>query len=539
MDEPKKLTLNGLIEWNKVRAKSEADTDTIIEKYNDTSARENRISTIVIGTVEGDPSFLENIIYINMSNNIDRNVSLTSELSNFEFTQNTTLRRFEGVPQPGNGAKGCYLSHLHALAFGCSLGTHITVLEDDFTFNVSRADLESYLQQAETATQGRWDVIVLGQYVHKWQQFELFPSVFRILHGTTTSGYIVNRNHIRDLLLKFHQEFLLRAHVEKFEHDDNLDQIQVMFQTQDIWLGFEKSMGAQRAGLSIIGNQIIHNSWVCNATFDKWRTPAEHLWHDLVLVTPAFRSQRVALCFVATGKYIQYLQSVMQSCVQRFVKPHMLEFFVFTDDLKAVPESCQHAYFVERKGFPGDTLYRYHYILTAEKDLQNMSHIFYMDVDYWVCNATDNDKLLVSDGLVATAHLHNLHVTDSNQFHRGTPDTNPHSTAYVSETTKMVNYYCGGFQGGKASSFLTACREMKQNIDIDDTNHIMAAWHDESHWNRYLIDHPPQAILTQSYVYPEQCLDANCDEENCVALRRDHIKPVMVALSKNHKSVRL
>jgi hypothetical protein len=33
---------------------------------------------------------------------------------------------------------------------------------------------------------------------------------------------------------------------------------------------------------------------------------------------------------------------------------------------------------------------------------------------------------------------------------------------------------------------------------------IVARWHDESHWNRYLIDHPPSLVLSPSYCcYPD------------------------------------
>lgn len=38
-------------------------------------------------------------------------------------------------------------------------------------------------------------------------------------------------------------------------------------------------------------------------------------------------------------------------------------------------------------------------------------------------------------------------------------------------------------------------------IDEDAARGITAVWHDESHWNRYLIDREPSLILSPSYCW--------------------------------------
>jgi histo-blood group ABO system transferase len=172
-------------------------------------------------------------------------------------------------------------------------------------------------------------------------------------------------------------------------------------------------------------------------------------------------------------------------------------------------------------------------MLKAEHALKKVDYIFYMDADYWVCNPTDTDALLVN-GLVATAHVLNLVVPATSPM--GPVETNPQSTAYVRTGTNTQLYYCGGFQGGSSEAYLQACRGISKGIDEDDKNGIMAAWHDESHWNRYLVDHPPTTVLSQSYMYPESCLSKPDEYNGC--LRRMQINPVMVALDKNHKKVR-
>ena len=167
--------------------------------------------------------------------------------------------------------------------------------------------------------------------------------------------------------------------------------------------------------------------------------------------------------------------------------------------------------------------------------MKRFDHMFYMDVDYWVCNVPPESDLLV-DGIVGVSHLHNLYPHKGP--HVGSPDTNPKSMACVKPKEKMTTYFSGGFQGGSASAMLQACRTIKSRIDQDDAKGVLALWHDESHWNRYLLDHPPAKTVSQSYVYPEQCLVRSCTEENCKQLRQAGVVPLMVALDKDHRAVR-
>ena len=77
--------------------------------------------------------------------------------------------------------------------------------------------------------------------------------------------------------------------------------------------------------------------------------------------------------------------------------------------------------------------------------------------------------------------------------------------AYVppQQRGRARHYYCGGFQGGAAATYLAATRVMDAAIADDERRGIVAWWHDESHWNRYLIDHPPTVELSHEYMCPE------------------------------------
>lgn len=508
--------------------------------------KESRFVRINVNDVDANPSSISNICYINMDKNPERNELMKVELSNQHFPESTVIERFVGIPVPGNGAKGCFLSHLNILsqAIREKYG-HTMILEDDFVFAYSRDILESHISKVDKLLKGRWDVIVLGQYVTEWQPLELSdPKVFRLLRSTTTSGYIVNKNYIQDLFLKWNQAFEKIKDHEPFEPEDNLDQIQTHFQRVDIWIGFERPLGRQRAGATTISDGWADNSWSCNSAHNRWFHGVDKSRGGMLLLQKPFKSKKVAVCLVATGNYYIFLHDVMRSCYDRFVKPHELEFHVHADQLDKIPDMFEgskiYKYFTERKGFPGDTLYRYHYILRGEERLKEVDFIFYMDADYYVYNVPDTD-LMASTGLIATTHLHALRESPEKHFRLGSVDVNTNSTAFVGPEEPMIAYFCGGFQGGTSDSFLEACRTMKQNIDIDDSHSVMAKWHDESHWNRYLINHPPSTILSQSYVYPENCLSKSVlnVDSTCSLLRDKNIVPIMLALSKDHKKIRM
>lgn len=148
--------------------------------------------------------------------------------------------------------------------------------------------------------------------------------------------------------------------------------------------------------------------------------------------------------------------------------------------------------------WPLATLMRYHLFLQQEEALKEYDYIFYCDVDMRMVD-TITDEIL-GDGL--TAALHPMYA-----FRPGLRfplEPNPVSAAYI----KVPQYYyAGGFQGGKAKDFLEAMKGMKKTIDYDYARNYTAIWNDESHWNKYLSEHPPAVVCSPSYIYPDSLID--------------------------------
>ena len=100
-------------------------------------------------------------------------------------------------------------------------------------------------------------------------------------------------------------------------------------------------------------------------------------------------------------------------------------------------------------------------------------------------------------------------------------ERDPKSLACISDPAHRV-YYCGGFNGGETQAFLEMSARLRDAIDTDLTNGVIAVWHDESHLNRYLCGRTPRS-LTPAYARPET---------GYPHLR--HLQPVIVALDKDH-----
>lgn len=219
---------------------------------------------------------------------------------------------------------------------------------------------------------------------------------------------------------------------------------------------------------------------------------------------------KVALVVISTGeKYWPYIEPLLDSAERYFV-PHAT--LLWTDC--PAQFRCQSISY-SNLGYPQATLKRYHAFLQAEDRLREFDYIFYSDVDMRFVGRISEE--IFSDGITATEHPGYV-------GRAGTPELRPESTAYAPVLKK---YFCGGFLGGTSEAFLTMARTIRQNVDADEKNGIVAVWHDESHLNRYLFDNPPAKILSPAFCYPET------NQEFYRGVWGRDYEPKILALTKN------
>jgi len=219
---------------------------------------------------------------------------------------------------------------------------------------------------------------------------------------------------------------------------------------------------------------------------------------------------KVGLLLIATNKYIQFLNPLVESADRYFCTNHEVTYYVHTNqnfevntyrDIVAIP--------VEHKPWPWMTLERYKHFSDSKEQLSEMDYLYYCDVDMLFVN-TVGDEIL--GDRVATQHP-GLFGT------RGTPETDSRSLAYIAPHEPM-QYFAGGFNGGTSKEYLKMASTISANIIKDYEKELIAVWHDESHMNRYFVDNPPTVILSPSYCYGESL---NIPfERRLLALDKDH-----------------
>lgn len=224
---------------------------------------------------------------------------------------------------------------------------------------------------------------------------------------------------------------------------------------------------------------------------------------------------KTGLLIIATNKYISFLDDLIDSADNFFLKDNDVEYFIFTnhESINVKSDRKLNLIHVDHKEWPWMTLGRYKIFSENCDALDGFDYLFYCDADMVFCDHVGPE--ILSDR-VATQHP-GLYGS------RGTPETNPKSLACV-HAFEMMQYFAGGFNGGSKNEYLKMSKELSSNIDKDFNNGIIAIWHDESHMNRYFVSNPPTTILDPGYCYGESL--------------RPPFHPRLIALDKNHKEIR-
>jgi hypothetical protein len=188
---------------------------------------------------------------------------------------------------------------------------------------------------------------------------------------------------------------------------------------------------------------------------------------------------------------------------KNFIENSEKHYFVFTnsEEIDFEKENPKiHKIYQENLGWPDNTLMRFHIFLGIKEELLNMDYLFFFNANLLVLEKIKAEDFLPNDKekLVATIHP-GFYNKKRNKF---TYENNKKSTAFIDKNSGEY-YFAGGLNGGKTTDFIEAMEIMKDNTDIDKKNGIIAKWHDESHWNKYLIDKLEIKKLSPAYLYPE------------------------------------
>ncbi|MEX0346017.1 MAG: family 6 glucosyltransferase [Rhizobiaceae bacterium] len=206
---------------------------------------------------------------------------------------------------------------------------------------------------------------------------------------------------------------------------------------------------------------------------------------------------KIAILYICTGSYRVFFDGFYQSSETNFLTGHDKTYFVFSD--QPLDSTYANAEFVEQEnlGWPGNTLDRYSVFTKIRDRLKEFDHIYFFNANCQFVEPVGEEFLGQDDEIVVVRHPghHDREVA-------GLPyERDARSRACVA-SGEAKYYVAGGINGGPRDAYLQFIEVAREAIEADKKAGVMPVWHDESHLNRYVIDHPHR-LLDPGYCYPE------------------------------------
>ncbi len=214
---------------------------------------------------------------------------------------------------------------------------------------------------------------------------------------------------------------------------------------------------------------------------------------------------KVAILYIALGRYIIFWRDFYESC-ERYLGPCEKHYFVWTDNDQF--DYCDNPNVTvipaQRRGWPYDTLLRFHMFLEREKELKKFDYIYFFNANMQFIAPVDLAEITPRewhDGLVAGSHPGRWGDTRDGEIDSYPYERRPESTAYIPFGMGR-HYVCGAFNGGTADAYLKMCRTLATNVQTDLDHNIVACVDDESHLNAYMMG-KKYLLCGRAYGFPE------------------------------------
>lgn len=240
---------------------------------------------------------------------------------------------------------------------------------------------------------------------------------------------------------------------------------------------------------------------------------------------------KVGVLYICTGKYSVFWKEFYMSMEQYFLVGKEKEYFVFTNATNIYEENKVnvHKIFQEPRNWPYNTLLRFEIFLKAEQEIALFDYIFFFNANYICCKNILWDDIIPKGKEKLTVARH---PGFSNYKYIYLPfERNKASTAYIPYNQKGI-YYMGCLNGGETKAYLELIHTLKESIEVDLENAVIACVHDESHLNRYCMGRDDVKILSTEYAYPE---DRPLKNTTCKMMLRDKSRYFDVKLFKEKR----
>jgi hypothetical protein len=245
--------------------------------------------------------------------------------------------------------------------------------------------------------------------------------------------------------------------------------------------------------------------------------------------------KKIAISFIGTGKYLNFFPKYYETINEYFVPECTKHFFVFTDgDLgENIPENVtviesQEKFVAKSEDYQPNNwhnlmfntiggLSRFDTILKIKDKLSEYDWYVYIDADYYCCPKVINYSEFFNDNKNFFGIQHPTFSSKWKGFNGGDLpfERNPNSLSCVNIEDQLDDVYLQGcIWGGKIPEIFKLINELDLRIKEDLSNNVISRAHDESHLNRYRLDHISKFhVLDPCFAKPGLHLDSEFDFE--------------------------
>jgi hypothetical protein len=203
----------------------------------------------------------------------------------------------------------------------------------------------------------------------------------------------------------------------------------------------------------------------------------------------------IGILYICTGKYKIFWKDFYLSCEKNFIPETEKHYFVFTDSPEIEFEQDNkniHRIYQENLGWPNNTMLRYEMFLKQKTAIEKTDFLIFF-----------NANLLFLEKITAEEFLPMGDKKLVGGLHPAFYDKNTKSSACLN-VKNWHYYYQGAINGGETREFIKVIERLRDNTRADLNKKIIALWHDESHWNKFLNEHQNIVkTLSPSFLYPE------------------------------------
>ena len=235
---------------------------------------------------------------------------------------------------------------------------------------------------------------------------------------------------------------------------------------------------------------------------------------------------KVAITFIGTNKYLDFLPKYYENIEKYFLPNSEKTIFAFTDgELNDTPDNLK-VYHQEHLEWPYITLKRFEIINKARNEIDKHDWLVFIDADALPVVEITEEEFFTDKPLFGVHHpCHFLKMAPHTEA-PGAYEQNPKCEAYVdvSKTLPPV-YWQGCLWGGKVPEVCAMIDELEARVNGDLDNNIVALWHDESQINRYFLERTQDVhTLGSEYAYPEVFQDHCNFDPKIVHLAKENSK---------------